>query len=201
MPKSYAQAKPLTNNQLKKVNTFIELALEFNKTHNIFVRTSKEEVMQKDINDCSPIISLIKPNNNIADLGSGGGFPGILLSITKPDNKITLIESNNKKCYFLRTVIDRLELKNTEVINQTITKNNNLEYFDVITARAFASIEKIISLTQKNNKKETEYILLKGKEQKIKEELKLLDQKKYRYEIIKLDNENHERNIVVIKNE
>ena len=201
MPKSCAQAKPLTNNQLKKVNTFIELALEFNKTHNIFVRTSKEEVMQKDINDCSPIINLIKPNNNIADLGSGGGFPGILLSITKPDNKITLIESNNKKCYFLRTVIDRLELKNTEVINQTITKNNNLERFDVITARAFASIEKIISLTQKNNKKETEYILLKGKEQKIKEELKLLDQKKYRYEIIKLDNENHERNIVVIKNE
>ena len=201
MPKSCAQAKPLTNNQLKKVNTFIELALEFNKTHNIFVRTSKEEVMQKDINDCSPIINLIKPNNNIADLGSGGGFPGILLSITKPDNKITLIESNNKKCYFLRTVIDRLELKNTEVINQTITKNNNLERFDVITARAFASIEKIISLTQKNNKKETEYILLKGKEQKIKEELKLLDQKKYRYEIIKLNNENQERNIVVIKNE
>ena len=201
MPNSYTQAKTLTENQLKKVNTFIELALEFNKTHNIFVRTNKEDVMQKDINDCSPIINLIKPNNNIADLGSGGGFPGILLSITKPGNKITLIESNNKKCYFLRTVIDKLELKNTEVINQTITKNNNLESFDVITARAFASIEKIINLTQKNNKKETEYILLKGKEQKIKEELKLLDQKKYRYEIIKLDNENQERNIVVIKNE
>ena len=201
MPNSHTQAKTLTENQLKKVNTFIELALEFNKTHNIFVRTNKEDVMQKDINDCLPIINLIKPNNNIADLGSGGGFPGILLSITKPGNKITLIESNNKKCYFLRTVIDKLELKNTEVINQTITKNNNLESFDVITARAFASIEKIISLTQKNNKKETEYILLKGKEQKIKEELKLLDQKKYRYEIIKLDNENQERNIVVIKNE
>ena len=201
MPNSYTQAKTLTENQLKKVNTFIELALEFNKTHNIFVRTNKEDVMQKDIIDCSPIINLIKPNNNIADLGSGGGFPGILLSITKPSNKITLIESNNKKCYFLRTVIDKLELKNTEVINQTITKNNNLESFDVITARAFASIEKIINLTQKNNKKETEYILLKGKEQKIKEELKLLDQKKYRYEIIKLDNENQERNIVVIKNE
>ena len=201
MPNSYTQAKTLTENQLKKVNTFIELALEFNKTHNIFVRTNKKDVMQKDINDCLPIINLIKPNNNIADLGSGGGFPGILLSITKPGNKITLIESNNKKCYFLRTVIDKLELKNTEVINQTITKNNNLESFDVITARAFASIEKIISLTQKNNKKETEYILLKGKEQKIKEELKLLDQKKYRYEIIKLDNENQERNIVVIKNE
>ena len=164
MPKSCAQAKPLTNNQLKKVNTFIELALEFNKTHNIFVRTSKEEVMQKDINDCSPIINLIKPNNNIADLGSGGGFPGILLSITKPDNKITLIESNNKKCYFLRTVIDRLELKNAEVINQTITKNNNLERFDVITARAFASIEKILSLNQNKNKKNIDYIFYKGKE-------------------------------------
>ena len=158
MPNSYTQAKTLTENQLKKVNTFIELALEFNKTHNIFVRTNKKDVMQKDINDCLPIINLIKPNNNIADLGSGGGFPGILLSITKPGNKITLIESNNKKCYFLRTVIDKLELKNTEVINQTITKNNNLESFDVITARAFASIEKIINLTQKNNKKETEYI-------------------------------------------
>ena len=190
-----------TNNQKEKINIFISLAISFNKTHNIFSRKSPEEVMKKDILDCAPIINIIPTNKSVLDLGSGGGFPGILLAITKPNNKITLLESSRKKCYFLKLVVEALELKNTTILNTTITKTNKIGVFDIITARAFASINKIIKLTQQNKTTTTKYILLKGKEQKIKEELKLLNQKKFKYEIIKQSNTNQERNIVVIANE
>ena len=190
-----------TNNQKEKINIFINLAINFNKTHNIFSRKSSEEVMKKDILDCAPIINIIPTNKSVLDLGSGGGFPGILLAITKPNNKISLLESSRKKCYFLKLVVEALELKNTTILNTTITKTNKIGVFDIITARAFASINKIIKLTQQNKTTTTKYILLKGKEQKIKEELKLLNQKKFKYEIIKQSNINQERNIVVITNE
>ncbi len=190
-----------TNNQKEKINIFINLAINFNKTHNIFSRKSSEEVMKKDILDCAPIINIIPTNKSVLDLGSGGGFPGILLAITKPNNKINLLESSRKKCYFLKLVVEALELKNTTILNTTITKTNKIGVFDIITARAFASINKIIKLTQQNKTTTTKYILLKGKEQKIKEELKLLNQKKFKYEIIKQSNTNQERNIVVITNE
>ena len=190
-----------TKNQKEKINIFINLAINFNKTHNIFSRKSSEEVMKKDILDCAPIINIIPANKNVLDLGSGGGFPGILLAITKPNNKINLLESSRKKCYFLKLVVETLELKNTTILNTTITKTNKIGVFDIITARAFASINKIIKLTQQNQTTTTKYILLKGKEQKIKEELKLLNQKKFKYEIIKQSNTNQERNIVVIANE
>lgn len=184
----------------EKIDQYIDLATTFNKTHNLFVRKDKEEIYNKDILDCLPIIKLIKPNKTVADLGSGGGLPGILLSITKPKNKITLIESNQKKCYFLRSIVHTLDLKNTTVLNKKLTKQNKLGVFDIITARAFASIEKIIRLTTNNISEKSKYILLKGREEKTQEELKLLDTKKYRYEIIKLDNKNQERNLVLIKN-
>tara|TARA_Y100000741_G_scaffold34604_1_gene24397 strand:+ start:420 stop:1013 length:594 start_codon:yes stop_codon:yes gene_type:complete len=190
-----------TKNQKEKINIFINLAINFNKTHNIFSRKSSEEVMKKDILDCAPIINIIPTNKSVLDLGSGGGFPGILLAITKPNNKISLLESSRKKCYFLKLAVEALELKNTTILNTTITKTNKIGVFDIITARAFASINKIIKLTQQNKTTTTKYILLKGKEQKIKEELKLLNQKKFKYEIIKQSNTNQERNIVVIANE
>ena len=183
-----------------KINIFINLALEFNKTHNIFSRKEHDEVYKKDILDCEPLIKRIKNNTKILDLGSGGGFPGILLAITKPKSQISLIESSSKKCFFLRSVVDKLALKNTTIINKKIEPNNNIGVFDIITARAFASIDKITKLTKTNCNKDTEYLLLKGKNKTIQEELTDIDKNLYLYEIIKLDTKTHERNMVLIKN-
>ena len=77
--------------QQEKIEKYIDLAIEFNKTHNIFVRKNRQEIIDKDIIDCSPLVKIIAPNKSIADLGSGGGFPGLLLSITTPESKITPI--------------------------------------------------------------------------------------------------------------
>ena len=191
---------PFNEEEKDKINTFINLALEFNKTHNIFSRKEHDEVYKKDILDCEPLVKRIKNNTKILDLGSGGGFPGILLAITKPKNQISLIESSSKKCFFLRSVVDKLALKNTTIINKKIEPNNNIGVFDIITARAFASIDKITKLTKTNRNKDTEYLLLKGKNKTIQEELTDIDKNLYLYEIIKLDTKTHERNMVLIKN-
>ena len=191
---------PFKEEEKNKINIFINLALEFNKTHNIFSRKEHDEVYKKDILDCEPLIKRIKNNTKILDLGSGGGFPGILLAITKPKSQISLIESSSKKCFFLRSVVDKLALKNTTIINKKIEPNNNIGVFDIITARAFASIDKITKLTKTNRNKDTEYLLLKGKNKTIQEELADIDKNLYLYEIIKLDTKTYERNMVLIKN-
>ena len=190
----------INDEKKEKILTFINLALDFNKTHNIFARRSEQEVFEKDILDSYPITKFIDNKKTILDLGSGGGFPGLVIAIIKPNNKVHLLESNQKKAYFLRKTIDELNIKNGIVINENITKRNSLGAYDIITARAFAKIGKIIELTRNNLKKETEYLLLKGTLQKIKEELKVLDTNQLTYEIIKQENKKQERHIIKIKN-
>ena len=194
-----AYQKSFNRPQQEKIEKYIELAIEFNKTHNIFVRRDKQEILDKDIFDCSPLIKVIEQNKSIIDLGSGGGLPGVLLSITNPENQITLVESSHKKCYFLKSLIHDLELTNTKVINTTLTEKNDIGVFDIITARAFAPIEKIMRLTKNNTHKQSIYYLLKGKDKKTIEELKVINKKKHNYEIIKLDNKYFDRSLVVIK--
>ncbi|MFL2722590.1 MAG: 16S rRNA (guanine(527)-N(7))-methyltransferase RsmG [Gammaproteobacteria bacterium] len=182
----------------EKITTFIDLALEFNKTHNIFVRKNAKEVFEKDIVDCLPLTSEILDKESVLDLGSGGGFPGILIGILKPNNKVCLVESSSKKCYFLKKTVHELSLKNVFIINSTISKNNNIGKYDIITARAFANTEKIINITKNNTKPSTKYLLLKGTIKKLKEELEVLNTKQLTYEIIKLDNKKAERHLVKI---
>ena len=189
----------LTTEQKKKIITFVNLALTFNKTHNIFSRKTNDEVFKKDIIDCKPILNHIPSNHSVLDLGSGGGFPGLLISIMMPDNKITLVESSSKKCYFLRTVVDKLLLENTTILNERIIENNEIGPFDIITARAFAKTKKILELTKNNTKKDSKYILLKGKDETIIEELKDIDKNLYMCEIIKLELGPEERNIILLK--
>ena len=188
----------LPKDQQRQIKRFVDAAVEFNKTHNIFSRKTKEEVYEKDILECLSLNKSIQENETVLDLGSGGGFPGIILSITKPTNKISLVESSSKKCYFLRKIKHDLSLENTNIINQTISKNNNIGLFDIITARAFASTQKILELTENNIHKTTKYFLMKGKETTTNKELKDIDNKRYKYEIIKQDINFFERNVVSI---
>ena len=85
----------------KKIEQFVEEALAFNKKHNIFVRESIKEVYEKDVDDCLPVLQKINNSDKILDLGSGGGFPGIIIAITKPLCEIYLLEKSKKKCYCL----------------------------------------------------------------------------------------------------
>jgi 16S rRNA (guanine527-N7)-methyltransferase len=164
----------------KKIEQFVKEALAFNKKHNIFVRESTKEVYEKDVDDCLPVLQKINNSDKILDLGSGGGFPGIIIAILKPMCEIHL-------------------LKNAKVLNTVISKNNSLGSYTLITARAFSSTTNILELTKNNLDDDGKYVLLKGKKEKITEELATIDTNKYKYEIIKLENKKYERHLLEIR--
>ena len=173
-------------------------SFEFNQTHNIYQRQNEDEVYNKDIIECLEINKHIKQGDKILDIGSGGGFPGLVIGITNPNNNIDLVESNRKKCYFLKQAQHDLGLKNVNILNQRLEKNNTLGQYDLITARAFATTGKIINLTNNNIKQHTKYILFKGTKAKIEEELTELNTNKFNYEIINQSKEGKERHFVKI---
>ena len=85
-------------------------------------------------------------NQSICDLGSGAGFPGLVLAICFPNTTITLIEANSKKCYFLNLVKSQLQLNNVTIINtrsEDYAKNNR-EVYDIVTARAVAPLKHLL---------------------------------------------------------
>ena len=86
--------KELSTKEEELINHFINEALTFNLKHNIFIRTNKEEVFEKDILDCLPLAKKIKTKEKILDFGSGGGYPGIVLAILRPDSEIHLLEKS-----------------------------------------------------------------------------------------------------------
>ena len=180
------------------INKFLEKALKYNQTHNLFNRNSKEE-LKKDVNESLSINRFITNKSKILDLGSGGGFPGIITAITNPECKIYLLEKNTKKSYFLKKKIIELGLTNAFVIDKRLEQENDLGIFDLITARAFSSTNSILDLTKNNSNKETQYVLLKGTKKTITEELNEINTNNYIYEIINTEEKPKERNIVIIK--
>ena len=191
--------KNFSKTEKEKMELYVQEALAFNKKHNLFIRANKDEVFEKDILDCVPLVEKIEKESKILDLGSGGGFPGVVLAILRPDCEVHLLEKSQKKCYFLNKTKDTLKLNNIKVLKQTISKNNTLEEYSTITARAFSSTQNILNLTKRNLKKNGKYLLLKGRIEKIEEEMAAINTNNYKYEIIELDNKKYERHIVQIK--
>jgi len=183
----------------EKIHQFVNKAIQFNKHHNIFQRTSAEEVLKKDIEESLQINPYISKQDTILDIGSGGGFPGVVIAISNPKTQTNLVESNQKKAYFLKQIKHDLLLDNLIVHNQRIEPHNNLGEFSLITARAFATIEKILTLSENNLLQSGKYVLFKGTKNKIEEELTSLNTNKFKYEIIEQDNKEKERHLVVIK--
>ncbi len=109
------------------------------------------------------------PEGDLADIGSGGGFPGIVLGIYYPEKNITLIESISKKCKFLETAVSELGLNNIKVVNSRV-ENISEEKFDIITARGVSSVKEVLKNTINISKKNTTWVMYKG--EKLEDELK-----------------------------
>ena len=122
-----------------------------------------------------------KESLSICDVGSGAGFPGIVLAILNTERKmnfnLTLVESNKKKINFLLYIIKTLKL-NVDVKNERVENMN--ERFDLITARALAPLRKILENTSKIVHPRTIYLLPKGKSWK--DEINQI-KKKWNYEV------------------
>lgn len=166
----------LTQIQLDQLNKYYDLLIEYNKKMNLTGITEYEEVYLKHFYDSLTIAKVIDLNsiNTLCDIGTGAGFPGLVLKIVFPNLKITLLDSLNKRVEFLKIVIEELNLDNINVIHtraeEYALKNRNK--FDITTARAVAHtsilLEYAIPLTKINGY----FIPLKGN---MEEELNEID--------------------------
>lgn len=128
---------------------YYELIIEFNQKFNLTRITESQDVAIKHFYDSLLISNDIElSDQNICDVGTGLGVPGIVLKIVFSDLKLTLIESNAKKCQFLQTVVDKLDLKNVYVINARAEDfaHEYREIFDIVIARAVASLNILVEL-------------------------------------------------------
>lgn len=133
-----------TEEQLNQFYEYMNLLLEWNEKINLTAITDPNEVILKHFIDSLTINKYIKENNTLADVGTGAGFPGIPLKILRPDLKITLVDSLNKRINFLNEVINKLNLVNIETVHSRIEDfgkdKKYRESFDFVTARAVANL-------------------------------------------------------------
>ena len=156
----------ITDKKLEQLEKYYELLIEYNKVMNLTGITQKEEVYLKHFYDSltiSKIIDLTK-EDSLCDLGSGAGFPGIVIKIFYPDLKIVLVDSLNKRINFLNTVIKELKLENILAIHTRIEdySKNNKEKFDVVTARAVAPLNILLELGINLVKIGKSFVAMKG---------------------------------------
>lgn len=130
--------------QTEQFFEYMNLLIEWNEKMNLTAITDPEEIILKHFIDSITILKNIENDAKIVDVGTGAGFPGIPLSIMRPDLKITLVDSLNKRLIFLQEVVNKLELKNVEIIHARAEEfGQNKKYrenFDIATSRAVANL-------------------------------------------------------------
>ena len=198
----------LSEEQFVKLETYIEEILAFNKTYNLMKADSADELAVNHILDSlaahAHIKQLIesKPEDAVvADIGSGGGCPGIPLAIAFPNTKFVLVERMEKRCAFLERMVKKLSLTNTKV-QCTAAIDVATESFDVEVFRAFHPFDKkIVQLLFKLLKPNGTIAAYKARSEKISEEMQAVSHLIPSYKKIPLTVpflEDHERNLVVI---
>ena len=146
---------------LTKLSEYKKILIKENENMNLIGKSTLIDLDERHFLDCIQIVKYLPQHEkSIMDIGTGAGLPGIILSIIGFRN-LHLVEKSPKKSSFLENCKLKLGL-NYVVHNRPISEISNLNV-DYITARAFASIEKIISMTKKIINKQTKFILLKGK--------------------------------------
>lgn len=194
------------NDKLEKLDKYYNLLIEYNNKFNLTAITKKEDVYLKHFYDSLTISKVIDLNkeNTLCDLGSGAGFPGMVLKIFFPNLKVTLIDSLNKRINFLNTVIEELNLQNICAIHTRIEDyaRENKEKFDIVTARAVAPLNVLIELGVNLVKIGKYFIAMKGtllNESSYNQALKKLNCELIRIEEFVLPIEESKRSLIMIK--
>lgn len=137
---------------------------EWNQRINLVGPETLQGLEHRHLADCLQLIEHLPTNKplKILDLGTGAGLPGLILAIVCPQHTITMVESDSRKCAFLLTMIQELGLTNALVKNQRLETLPVKSDYDIVTARAFAPLNKILQLSHGFLAPEGCWLLLKG---------------------------------------
>lgn len=192
----------ITEKQLKQLDQFYHLMLEWNEKINLTRITEETEVYLKHFYDSLTITKVVdlKEKRTLCDVGTGAGFPGIVLKIVFPNLKVTLIDSLQKRVNYLNEIIKVLQLSDIEAIHSR--GEDYKGQYDVVTSRAVANIEKLVNYTMHLVSKDGVFVAMKGN---IEEELNssVVNKLKHKYNILRIEEfllpkENSKRSLVVM---
>ena len=141
----------LTENQILKLEKFYELLVIWNEKINLTTILKEEDVYLKHFYDSLTLIKAIDLNKELTllDVGTGAGFPGIVLKIVFPNLKITLLDSMNKRISYLNEIIKELDLKDIDTVCSRAEDYalKNREKYDIVVCRAVAHLEILVEIT------------------------------------------------------
>jgi 16S rRNA (guanine527-N7)-methyltransferase len=150
---------------IERLNIYNDFLLENNKLLNLIGKTTEKHIFSRHFKDSSQIYNLIKDKSEIIDIGSGAGFPGIIIKILMDNDKIkgnvVLIDKSPKKCKFLKDLSNKLNI-NLKIENLRL-EDYKFNKISTIVSRAFKKTVETIDIIFNNNEKIRNIILIKGK--------------------------------------
>ena len=162
----------LTEKQLNDLDTYYKMLIEYNAHTNLTRITEEKEVYLKHFYDSLTLVKAVNlSDQTLLDIGSGAGFPGLVLKIVFPNLKVILLDSLNKRITFLNSVIKKLNLKDIKAVHDRAEEyaKENKESFDIVTSRAVANLNTLSELSLPFVKQEGYFIPMKAD---AKEEIK-----------------------------
>ncbi len=155
----------LTDHQIRQLLGYLDNLLLWTKAYNLTAITAPRDAFIKHILDCLAIISDLpfydKSNMSVLDIGTGAGLPAVVIAIMRPDWQITALDSNGKKIRFIRQMVGELGLNNLMPVASRIEDFSG--DFDIITSRAFASLNDFVTLATPYLKPNGVLYAMKGK--------------------------------------
>lgn len=137
-----------TDDMLNKLELYYNFLVEYNQKVNLTAITDKNDVYKKHFADSLLGLEYISNNSILCDIGTGAGFPGVVLKIFNPSIKLYLVDSLNKRIVFLNELINLLKLENVTIIHARAEdisfKQKYLNKFDYVVARAVANLNTLL---------------------------------------------------------
>lgn len=147
-------------NTKEKLDIFANMLLKWNKVHSL-TRAKDISKINEYIEDSLYPLEFLKDFKSCLDIGTGAGFPGLVLAIAKPDSEFVLTEPLNKKASFLNMVKVELGLDNVTIYQERVENTPIFEY-DLITSRAVTDTKMLLNLTQNHRNSDTRLLFYKG---------------------------------------
>lgn len=203
----YNKLFAIPENEIEKFYQYMKLLLEWNEKINLTAITDESEIIRKHFIDSLTISKLIKEDTNVVDVGTGAGFPGIPLAITKKV-KVTLVDSLNKRINFLNIVKESIELNNVNTVHgraEEVGQNEKYrEKFDYAVSRAVAPINVLLEYMLPLVKVGGYCLCMKGpkvidKMQGIENVAEKLGGKYIKLEELEIPGEESRKNVIIIK--
>jgi 16S rRNA (guanine527-N7)-methyltransferase len=152
----------LSEVQVEKLLDYLALLNKWNSVYNLTSVRAPLQMVTLHLLDSLAAVPAFKGATNVLDVGAGGGLPGMVLAISRPDMKVSMIDTVHKKTAFLNQVKAELELSNVTVYTKRVEQLEVKTKFDVITSRAFADLSDFVNWSGHLLAEGGQFIALKG---------------------------------------